>query len=62
MTPNELYLGRVGYEAYGQHTRWQTYDGRAMPQWDDLSDRTREAWAAAAAVVADEVRPDPVDE
>lgn len=45
---NQLKLAQVGYEAYGDQTGGLTFDGHVMPQWDELSDRTREAWANAA--------------
>ena len=45
-------LGRVGYEAYAAFTRGKTYDGREMPAWQDLPDRTRRAWETAAGAIA----------
>ncbi|MYV56498.1 hypothetical protein [Streptomyces sp. SID3212] len=41
-------LGRVAYAAYGQTTDGRTYDDQPLPTWEELSDRTRAAWAAAA--------------
>jgi hypothetical protein len=40
--------GQLAYQAYAKATGGLTYDGRPMPAWDDLGDRIRHAWAAAA--------------
>lgn len=47
------HLARVGYEAYGNTTRWKNYQGLDMPTWGELAGRTQQAWTeAAAAIVA----------
>jgi hypothetical protein len=46
-------LARVGYEAYAMFTGGKTFDGRDMPKWDELPDRIKGAWGAAAARIAD---------
>lgn len=43
--------GQVGYEAYAQHTGSKTFDGRDMPKWGDLPERTTSAWQAAADAI-----------
>ena len=48
-------LGKRGYEAYAVSTGGKTYDGRDMPTWDQLPERIRQAWIAAAADVKDAV-------
>ncbi|MFF2522422.1 hypothetical protein [Streptomyces liangshanensis] len=45
-------LGRAAYDAYGQATGGRTYDDQPLPTWEQLSDRTRAAWAAAAVAAA----------
>jgi hypothetical protein len=42
-------LGRAAYAGYGDRTGWKTYDGRVMPEWEELPERIREAWEAAGA-------------
>jgi hypothetical protein len=49
--PRVTDVARVGYEAYGEWTEWKTHDGRDMPNWGGLSDRTRMAWVAAAGAI-----------
>jgi hypothetical protein len=50
MTVEEL--GRIGYEAYGDHAEWKAFDGRPMPRWDDLRPDIKEKWAVAAKAIA----------
>lgn len=53
-------VARAGYEGYGEWTGWKTFDDRDMPRWDDLSERTRLAWVAAAgAIVRVVLKPNP---
>lgn len=46
-----LELAQGAYEAYGDLADWKTFDGRDMPQWGDLPDRTRTLWATASLAV-----------
>jgi hypothetical protein len=46
---------RAGYEAYGDHTGWKTFDGRGMPRWVELPERTQAAWKAGALGIAAEL-------
>jgi hypothetical protein len=48
-------LGRVGYEAYGDHAEWKAFDGRPMPRWDDLRADIKEKWAVAALAIQNEL-------
>jgi hypothetical protein len=48
-----LDLGRKAYQGYARQTLGKTWDGRAMPSWDDLGDDIRAAWRAAAAAVTE---------
>ncbi len=48
-------LARVGYEAYAKQTGGKTFDGCDMPGWDQLPDRIKDAWHAAATAIADGV-------
>lgn len=61
-TTNQLHEGRIGYEAYGAYTNMKTFDGRDMPPWDKLPDRTQNAWTTAAQALKEQFAPDPVDE
>ncbi|HEU4408344.1 MAG TPA: hypothetical protein VFS43_23980 [Polyangiaceae bacterium] len=54
-----LDLAKIGYEAYGRHVGWKTFDGRDMPRWDELPDPTRDAWKAAAEAIEEAVPPQP---
>jgi len=46
--------GAIAYEAYGDVTDRKNYQGLPMPAWDDLPDRIKAAWRAAAQAVLDE--------
>lgn len=43
--------GQIAYAAYAESTGGKTYDGRPMPLWDELPQRIRDAWTAAAEAV-----------
>lgn len=43
---------QAGYEAYGQSTGGKTWDGKPMPTWEEICERTphvKAAWETAAA-------------
>lgn len=44
-------LAKAGYQGYANATNGKTFDGRTMPAWDNLPDRTTQAWAAAAEAI-----------
>ena len=43
-------LGREAYFAYGDIVGWKNHLGKEMPDWKDLPERIRQAWAWAADV------------
>lgn len=46
---NELeQLARLAYAAYGLVVHYKNHAGQPMPEFDDLPERTRNAWVAAA--------------
>jgi hypothetical protein len=47
-TPGQL-AGQRAYEAYCVTVGRKTHDGKDIPQWSDLAERTREGWQAAAS-------------
>lgn len=51
---NDLTLGQVGYEAYGEDSGWTTFDGRPMPKWDNLRPDIQARWEISARAIADE--------
>jgi hypothetical protein len=46
------------YEAYAESTGGLTFDGRKMPTWNDLPERIRNAWEAAARAAREFSAPD----
>jgi hypothetical protein len=46
-----LALAEAGYRGYAESTGGKTFDGRDMPAWEDLPDRTVQAWVAAASAI-----------
>lgn len=53
--PSAIDLAKTAYAAYGEATDHLDYQGLPMPAWDELGDRIRVAWIAAAGTVALEV-------
>jgi hypothetical protein len=49
--PTALDLAEAGYRGYAEATDGKTFDGRDMPQWMDLPERTVAAWVAAAEAI-----------
>lgn len=49
MEPIEL--AEVAYRGYAAHTDGKTFDGCDMPVWEDLPERTVDAWIAAVDAV-----------
>jgi hypothetical protein len=45
-------LGQIGYEAYGDHAEWKSFDGRPMPKWAEVRPDIVEKWEVAAAAIA----------
>lgn len=48
-------LARGAYDAYGAVTDHKNYQGLPMPTWEDLPEKIRTAWCAAAKNVHDVV-------
>jgi uncharacterized protein YecT (DUF1311 family) len=46
-------LARIAYAAYGQTTSYKNYQGKPMPNWDDLGEPIQRAWIAAADAVCE---------
>lgn len=47
-------LGQVGYEAYAKSTGGKTFDGRAMPTWEQVcaeKPHVAKAWRDAAEAI-----------
>lgn len=44
-------LAERGYLAYGDLAGWLNYLGRPMPSWQDLPEKTRAYWMAAASAI-----------
>ena len=53
---DNLDLAKIAYAAYGDYVDWKNYQGLPMPKWEDLTDKIRGAWEAAAGAVAETVR------
>ena len=50
MRTNES-LGKTAYAAYTEAVGGTTWDDKPMPMWDELNDRQRDGWIAAAVAV-----------
>lgn len=49
-------LARIAYEAYGKTTDFKNYQGLAMPTYDDLPPKIKEAWENACLAVKADVQ------
>lgn len=49
--PTPLELAEAGYKGYAERTGGKTFDGRDMPEWNDLPDHTVQAWVAAVVAI-----------
>ena len=53
-------VARAGYEGYGEWVHWKSFNGEDMLRWDDLSDKIKMAWVAAAGAITRKIlRPTP---
>lgn len=52
MDDREERIGRVAFDAYRSHVGGVTYDGKAIPEWEGLSEQVRSAWVASAEAVS----------
>lgn len=44
-------LARTAYLAYGKETGGLNHKGDPMPDYDDLTEKTQQAWVAAAIAI-----------
>ena len=49
--------GAIAYAAYGDIVDYKNYQGLPMPTWNELPEKIRAAWRAAAQAVLDECFP-----
>ncbi len=53
--------GQIGYERYARSTGGKTWDGKPMPTWDQILERTphvARAWEDAAHEIIEEFKHD----
>lgn len=55
-------LGQTAYEGYRRSTGGRTFDGRAMPQWNELPMPIQHAWQTAGESVRRETLAEVIDE
>jgi len=44
-------LARLAYRAYGEVTDFKNFQGNPMPEFDNLTDKIKEAWCSSAVAV-----------
>jgi hypothetical protein len=52
-TTNPESRARLAYTAYGKVTDFKNFQGNPMPAFDELPEKIREAWIAAAGIIWD---------
>jgi len=45
--------GEAAYAAYGNYVGWVNYQGLPMPPWEELPDKIKGAWGAAAEAIVE---------
>ena len=48
-------LARIAYAAYGKTTDFKNYQGLPMPEYDELTDKIKQAWQASVTAVCEAV-------
>lgn len=48
-------LARSAYDAYGRAVGYKNFQGKPMPEWDQLGEKVKAGWRAASHSVAHEV-------
>lgn len=48
-------LARIAYDAYGLAVDYKNFQGKKMPEWDQLPPKIQKAWVAAAHASATEL-------
>lgn len=48
-------LARIAYDAYGLVVEYKNFQGKKMPEWDQLPPKIQKAWVAAAHASATEL-------
>lgn len=47
------YLAKTAFDAYGDYADWKTFDGRPMPQWEEVGFDVQSRWQASVKAVID---------
>ncbi|MEL6614134.1 MAG: hypothetical protein AAFQ43_00265 [Bacteroidota bacterium] len=52
------HLAKTAYEAYCDHAEWKNFEGKPIPQWDDLDESTgvQDKWRTSVQAVLDAAR------
>lgn len=51
--PSYTELAKIAYEAYGKSSKGKNYQGKPMPEFDDLPEAIKQHWIAAMIAVVD---------
>ena len=43
--------GKIAWEAYAEAVGGTTFDDKPLPKWEDLGQRQKDGWGAAASAV-----------
>ena len=48
-------IAKLMWDAYAIQAGWDSFDGKPLPAWDELSEDRQSCWVAAASVTADRI-------
>lgn len=49
---NSKSLGQIAFEAYKEDLEGKTYDGKQIPNWEDLGERVKHGWEKSAEMIS----------
>ena len=51
----DTHIAKLMWDAYAIQAGWDSFDGKPLPAWDELSEDRQSCWVAAASVTADRI-------
>lgn len=51
-------LGQINYNAYCETRNWESFDGKPLPQWENVKEDIKEGWIEGALAVQEFLQDD----
>ena len=52
----DTHIAKLMWDAYAIQAGWDSFDGKPLPAWDELSEDRQSCWVAAASITADRIK------